>query len=139
MAKGNHPVYVQMRVDFGSGASVGPGKVALLERISAVGSLSQAARDLGLSYRRAWLLLDDLNHAFGEPVVITATGGSGGGGARLTPLGLDLIERYRRVEGAMEKVVVQEFRGLAAKSAGARVSSAVPRRPLSRRLKSAAS
>ena len=61
MAKGNHPVYVQMRVDFGSGASVGPGKVALLERISAVGSLSQAARDLGLSYRRAWLLLDDLN------------------------------------------------------------------------------
>jgi molybdenum-dependent DNA-binding transcriptional regulator ModE len=56
-------VHVRIRVDFDSGASIGPGKVALLEQIAAHGSLSQAARVLGLSYRRAWLLLDDINHS----------------------------------------------------------------------------
>ena len=71
-------VHVHMRIDFAGGASVGPGKIALLERIVVAGSLSQAARDLGLSYRRGWLLLNDLNQSFGEPVVVTATGGAHG-------------------------------------------------------------
>ena len=75
---------VRLRVDLGPAQSIGPGKIALLERIEATGSLSQAARDLAMSYRRAWLLLDDLNHAFTEPVTTASIGGAGGGGARLT-------------------------------------------------------
>ncbi len=89
---------VRLRIDFDAGASIGPGKVALLEQIDHCGSLSQAARDLGLSYRRAWNLLDDLNHAFAEPVVATVTGGARGGGARITALGRQIVERYRKVE-----------------------------------------
>jgi len=65
---------------------VGPGKIALLEQIEHCGSLSQAARNLKVSYRRAWELLDSLNSCFLEPVVLTATGGRGGGGATLTLL-----------------------------------------------------
>jgi molybdate transport system regulatory protein len=131
-APGN--AHVRVRIDFDSGPSIGPGKVALLERIGVCGSLSQAARELGLSYRRAWNLLDDLNHAFAEPVVATATGGARGGGAQLTPFGHDLILRYRKVEHAAEAAVKRQFRTL-------RVPKPMPaavgtlRRPLARALK----
>ena len=124
-----------MRIDFASGASLGPGKIALLERIAATGSLSQAARELGLSYRRGWVLLNDVNTSFGAPVVVTAIGGASGGGATLTPLGLEIIKRYRNVESAAEKVASQQFRGLASNSVGALADSGAKRRPLSRRLK----
>ena len=81
-----------------TGARVGPGKAALLESIRDTGSISAAARAMGMSYKRAWLLLDSLNAAF-EPVVVTTTmGGAGGGGARLTDFGHELLERYRRME-----------------------------------------
>ena len=126
-------VHVHMRIDFAGGASVGPGKIALLERIVVAGSLSQAARDLGLSYRRGWLLLNDLNQSFGEPVVVTATGGAHGGGAQLTPLGHQLIERYRKAELAAQKAVGREFRKIAA--AGPGTAGGSLRRPLSRPLK----
>ncbi|HEV2284600.1 MAG TPA: LysR family transcriptional regulator, partial [Steroidobacteraceae bacterium] len=66
---------VRFRVDFGRDGSVGPGKIALLEHIGSRGSLSQAARELGMSYRRAWLLLASLNRAFDERVVLSAKGG----------------------------------------------------------------
>jgi molybdate transport system regulatory protein len=91
---------IRLRIDFGSTASIGPGKVALLEHIDRVGSLSQAARDLGLSYRRAWLLLDDLNHSFTEPVASASVGGVGGGGVQLTAFAKELISAYRDVERA---------------------------------------
>jgi molybdate transport system regulatory protein len=91
---------IRLRIDFGETASVGPGKVALLEHIQRVGSLSQAARDLGLSYRRAWLLLDDLNHSFSEPVASASVGGVGGGGVQLTAFAKELIAAYREVERA---------------------------------------
>jgi len=91
---------IRLRIDFGSLAAIGPGKVALLEHIDRVGSLSQAARDLGLSYRRAWLLLDDLNHSFAEPVATASVGGVGGGGVQLTAFAKELIRAYRDVEHA---------------------------------------
>lgn len=81
-----------------SGARVGPGKVALLESIQQTGSISAAARSVGMDYKRAWLLLDSLNQAFDEPVLAAATGGTKGGGAQLTTFGAELLERYRRVE-----------------------------------------
>jgi molybdate transport system regulatory protein len=120
-------VHVRVRVDFDTGASLGPGKVALLEQVQACGSLSQAARVLGLSYRRAWLLLDDLNHSFAEPAVVTATGGRRGGGAALTPFGRALIERYRELERVAEK---QAARSLGRIAAGAATPRARLKRPL---------
>jgi molybdate transport system regulatory protein len=91
-------IKVRLRVDFNGVCSVGIGKIELLEGIATSGSLSQAARAMGMSYRRAWLLLADLNESFDRPVATTMTGGSGGGGAVLTPLGKRLIAGYRRLE-----------------------------------------
>lgn len=109
-------VHVRIRVDFDSGASIGPGKIALLEQISVHGSLSQAARVLGLSYRRAWLLLDDINHSFAEPAVVTATGGRHGGGAQLTAFGQELIARYRQLEQVTERQAARKLTRVAART-----------------------
>ena len=86
---------IRFRIDFGPKNGVGPGKIALLEQIERCGSLSQAARNLNMSYRRAWQLLESLNSSFVEPLVLTSTGGRGGGGAKLTLLGERLIHVYR--------------------------------------------
>jgi molybdate transport system regulatory protein len=91
-------VRLTVRVDFGSDRALGPGKIRLLEAIRQTGSISQAGRSLAMSYRRAWLLVDDMNHCFREPVVTTQPGGAQGGGAELTPFGLELIEQYRSIE-----------------------------------------
>lgn len=87
-----------LRFDLANGARIGPGKIALLEAIAETGSISAGGRKLKMSYRRAWDLVEALNKAFGAPVVETATGGAGGGGAHLTPLGRRLIEEYRGLE-----------------------------------------
>lgn len=89
---------IRFRVDFGGRCSIGIGKVELLEGIAASGSLSQAARRMRMSYRRAWLLLADMNTSFDEKVALTATGGRGGGGVTLTAFGRRLVEGYRRLE-----------------------------------------
>lgn len=120
-------VHVRIRIDFGAGPSLGPGKIALLEQIDRCGSLSQAARALGLSYRRAWLLLDDVNRSFAEAVVVTATGGRRGGGAWVAPFGLELIRRYRALEQRVERQARRAFAKVAAPAAGRRRI----RRPLS--------
>ena len=91
-------VRLTVRVDFGSGRALGPGKIRLLEAIRKTGSISRAGRSLGMSYRRAWLLVDDLNRCFREAVVTTQPGGARGGGAALTPFGRELIEKYRAIE-----------------------------------------
>ncbi|MGH8288396.1 MAG: winged helix-turn-helix domain-containing protein [Steroidobacteraceae bacterium] len=92
---------IRFRVDFDDRCSVGVGKIRLLEAIEHTGSLSQAARDLGMSYRRAWLLIDSLNGEFDTPVINATVGGSGGGGAKLTSFGEELIEAYRRLESRL--------------------------------------
>ena len=84
---------------------LGPGKIRLLEAIRAHGSISAAAREMGMAYRHAWELVDDLNRCFAEPVVAAATGGRRGGGASLTPWGEELIRRFRRLESAAEKAL----------------------------------
>lgn len=89
---------LKISIVFASGARLGPGKAQLLESIRDTGSISAAARDMGMSYKRAWLLLDSINQAFEHPSVAAATGGQRGGGAVLTAFGRELLERYRRIE-----------------------------------------
>jgi molybdate transport system regulatory protein len=89
---------LRIRVDLSPGCSVGPGKISLLEAIEREGSLSVAARSMGLSYRRAWNLLADLNASFADPVVETAVGGMKGGGARVTAFGRSLVKAFRALE-----------------------------------------
>lgn len=93
---------VSIRLDLPSGARVGPGKIALLEEIARHGSISAGGRALRMSYRRAWELVEDLNRHLGAPVVAAMTGGSGGGGARLTEAGAALVAAYRAIEQATE-------------------------------------
>jgi len=104
---------VRFRVDFGRDGAVGPGKIALLEHIGTGGSLSQAARELGMSYRRAWQLLESLNSCFRERVVQSAKGGRGGGGARLTPFGRLLIRIYREFDAEVQKRAARRFEPVA--------------------------
>ena len=101
-----------IRIDFGAFGYLGPGKIALMERISKHGSISAAGREMAMSYRRAWLLVDEINRIFCEPLVETQMGGSGGGGARLTKLGRDVVGRYRAIEGAAATAVAADLRAL---------------------------
>lgn len=87
-----------LRIEFGPDQRIGPGKVRLLELVAETGSISAAAREMEMSYRRAWLLIDEMNHMFKEPVIAAVTGGAHGGGARLTDLGEGIIAAYRAVE-----------------------------------------
>jgi molybdate transport system regulatory protein len=89
---------LRFRVELGSGRALGPGKIRLLEAIDETGSISQAGRNLGMSYRRAWLLVDDMNNCFRDRVIEAQPGGAHGGGATLTPFGKKLVERYRAIE-----------------------------------------
>ncbi|MBS0642517.1 MAG: LysR family transcriptional regulator [Acetobacteraceae bacterium] len=89
---------LSIRLDLASGARIGPGKVAVLEEIARSGSISAAGRALKMSYRRTWELVEDLNRSLGSPVVQTAAGGSGGGGAILTPVGQAVVTSYRAIE-----------------------------------------
>jgi molybdate transport system regulatory protein len=87
-----------IRLDLAPNGRVGPGKIALLEAIERTGSISAAGRASRMSYRRAWLLVEALNILFSRPVVTTQTGGTRGGGAALTALGLELVTTYRALE-----------------------------------------
>jgi molybdate transport system regulatory protein len=130
---------LRFRVDFHDGCSVGIGKISLLEAIARTGSLSQGARDIGMSYRRAWLLIDSLNGDFDTPVVSATVGGSGGGGAQLTSFGRDLVQAYRKLEGRLTPMTVEHMSEVAAHVAGSPRRSpaggATPRGRLSRSLK----
>jgi molybdate transport system regulatory protein len=89
---------VRFRIDFAEHSSLGPGKIRLLEAIRDSGSLSQAARDMGMSYRRAWLIVESLRQSFREPVTVASAGGKDGGGMLVTEFGDGLIESYRELE-----------------------------------------
>ena len=95
-----------------SGARIGPGKARLLESIRDTGSILAAARDMDMSYKRAWLLLDSINQAFEAPAVTAATGGHHGGGARLTDFGVDLLARYRRMEARVRAEFADDLAAL---------------------------
>ena len=106
---------LSIRIDLEPQGRIGPGKIALLERIEAAGSISAAGRGLGMSYRRAWLLVEALNGLFGEPVVATQTGGTRGGGARLTALGRELVTCYRELERDAEALAAIRLADLEAR------------------------
>jgi molybdate transport system regulatory protein len=129
MAKPQTPA-IRLRIDLSPDSALGPGKISLLEHIEATGSLSKAARELGMSYRRAWLLLDDINGMFDNPATTTSVGGSGGGGARLTDLGREIVKAYREIEDAAEKVASARIAWLASCRRKAARRSATGRRPM---------
>jgi molybdate transport system regulatory protein len=93
---------------------MGPGKAELLEAIARTGSISGAAREMGMSYRRAWTLVETMNKAFRAPLVDAAIGGAHGGGARLSPAGEDALRRYRAMEEKAAASVEREMAEFAA-------------------------
>ncbi|MBU0603074.1 MAG: LysR family transcriptional regulator [Gammaproteobacteria bacterium] len=107
-------VLVRPRLYIGDRIAIGPGKIDLLRQVADTRSISAAARAMGMTYKRAWLLIDSLNQGFGRPVVEASSGGRGGGGARLTPLGDSLIEAYTRLERALSGTCAAELDALRA-------------------------
>ena len=101
-----------IRIDLESGDRIGPGKIALLEAIRSAGSISGAARSLGMSYRRAWLLVEEVNDALREPAVTAETGGRRGGGAALTAVGERVVDLYRTIESQARSAAGGEFRAI---------------------------
>ena len=101
-----------IRIDLTGQGTIGPGKVKLLELVGESGSISAAGRAMGMSYRRAWTLIDLLNRSFKVPVVTTQPGGARGGGAALTNFGRDVIARYRSVERVAAKASASELAAL---------------------------
>jgi molybdate transport system regulatory protein len=99
----------RVRLQIKQGAAIGPGKAALLEALERTGSISAAGRDLGMSYRRAWLLIHSVNQAYKEPLVEASKGGAGGGGAQLTPLGREVLSIYRRMERKAIRAIQPEI------------------------------
>ncbi len=101
-----------IRIDFDSRPSFGPGKASLLETIATEGSIRKAAARLGMSYRRAWLLVKAMEKSLGTPVLAAATGGRKGGGATLTKAGREIVARYRKVESKAARAAAAELRAL---------------------------
>jgi molybdate transport system regulatory protein len=103
---------LSVRIDLDTEGRIGPGKIALLENIHTCGSISAAGRAMDMSYKRAWDLVDELNRICGQPAVERQTGGKNGGGAVLTPFGLSLVARYRKIERAATGAVRKELMAL---------------------------
>ncbi len=106
-----------IRIDFDNATALGPGKVRLLELVAETGSIRKAAAGMKMSYRRGWLLLKSLEETFGAPLVTTATGGSSGGGARLSALGREVVRNYRSLEVVAAKAAKKRLAALAAAAA----------------------
>jgi len=105
------PVFPQihLRINLAPGFAFGPGKAELLERIADTGSISAAARQMRMSYKRAWHLVDDMNRSFGQPVVETIAGGARGGGANLTECGKRAAKAYRSLQNKVRVSAAREL------------------------------
>ncbi len=123
-----------LRVDFGDKRAIGPGKIRLLEAIEKNGSISQAGRSLGMSYRRAWLLIDDVNRCFRSAVVTTQPGGKSGGGAELTDFGRKLVQSYRAIEAQATSAAEARLQALEANLRAPRARPTDKLNKLSKRL-----
>ena len=110
LARGDTVASFRMRITAGDTIAIGPGKIALLEAVAQTGSLTAAAKSLGMSYRRAWMLLDEVNRSLKNPAVASAKGGSHGGGSELTNAGRQLIELYRRIESTAMQACASDIR-----------------------------
>jgi len=102
-----------LRVLGAGSPAMGPGKAELIERIAESGSISAAARTMGMSYRRAWQLVEALNAAYRKPVVTTAIGGERGGGARVTPYGRRLAAQFRAMERKASAAIAADLKRFA--------------------------
>lgn len=103
----------RLRIVLGPDVALGPGKADLLEGIRETGSISAAGRRMGMSYKRAWYHVSAMNGCFASPLVETAKGGAGGGGARLTPLGEEILARFRRMEEIAAAALAHEVKAMA--------------------------
>lgn len=101
-----------LRITLDAEAYVGPGRADLLERIERSGSIGAAGKVMGMSYKRAWSLVQALNAGFGAPLVVTSRGGSGQGGAQLTDLGREVLSRYRAMQAATEAAIEDDVAAL---------------------------
>lgn len=113
MKAGNRTLGTRLRVVLEPDVAIGPGKADLLEGIRETGSIAAAGRRMGMSYKRAWYLIDSMNGCFRAPLVAAVKGGRAGGGARLTALGEDVLARYRRMEALTAAAVAAELKALA--------------------------
>ncbi|MBA86210.1 MAG: molybdenum-binding transcriptional regulator [Rhodobacteraceae bacterium] len=100
---------LRIRLVFDDGLKIGPGKAELLEQIDRTGSISAAGRAMGMSYRRAWALVEEMNRAFRAPLVLSSRGGTKGGGARLTGDGRTVLQAFRTLEQKMEQAGATEI------------------------------
>ena len=98
-----------LRILANKGPAMGPGKAELLEHIGVAGSISAAARAMGMSYRRAWQLVEAMNRDFAQPLVITAIGGTRGGGTVVTPAGQAALAAYRRMEAKASRAIARDI------------------------------
>lgn len=108
------PVTLRLRLLFGDRLVFGPGKGELLARIAETGSIAAAGRAMGMSYRRAWALVEEMNATFRAPLVISARGGAGGGGASLTAEGQEVLSAYRAILQAVETATAPQVAQIAA-------------------------
>ena len=118
----------RLRVVAGDAILVGPGKIALLEAIRDTRSITAAAKALGMSYRRAWMLVDEVNRALRGAAVASAIGGERGGGSELTPLGAELVALYRRIEATAERACARDLARLLALATPTRARASGARR-----------
>lgn len=100
---------IRLRVLHDSDIAFGPGKADLLHAILMTGSISQAAKQMGMSYRRAWQLVDTMNRCFKQPLVATQTGGSHGGGAVVTALGVEMLQLFQEMQHAAAQAAVPYY------------------------------
>jgi molybdate transport system regulatory protein len=114
MSKQSRPAGLRIRLVFSSGGWIGPGKADMLEGIRATGSIAAAGRRLGMSYKRAWSLVETLNVMFEAPLVESTRGGARFGGAQLTDLGKKVLDLYRRLEAKSAKSAAREITALEA-------------------------
>jgi molybdate transport system regulatory protein len=105
---------LSVRIDLDEVGRIGPGKILLLEQIQSHGSISAAGRAMNMSYKRAWDLVDEINRICRRAAVERQAGGKNGGGAVLTPFGLSLVARYRKIERSAESAARKELRALRA-------------------------
>lgn len=105
---------LRLRLHFGQRLLLGPGKADLMEGIRDTGSIAAAGRRMGMSYKRAWSLVEELNAAFRDPLVTSARGGKGVGGAHLTETGAEVLARFRRIEAAAMAAAAPEMAALLA-------------------------
>lgn len=112
MTEGGPAPKMTLRIDFSTGVRLGPGKIELLRQIAAQGSIRAAGASMGMSYRRAWLLADEINRMFRQPSVFTRHGGKAGGGAGLTPYGEALLARCDRMDALARQALAEDLAAL---------------------------